>query len=758
MNTPVSRRLTVARHGSVLYAVCGLIALSALGLFDLLPAAEMFDAGERLTLSYLLVLGTSPLVYRFLDRLVSEHERQQGRFRQLLEHSMDGLLLTAPDGRILEANASACRILGRSLDELRAVGRDGLFDRNDPELASMLERRSRDGSVRGTLWANRPDGERVRVEIASTVFAESSGEVRTAMVVRDVTEQWWARAQQSLAALALRHTADGLAVLDADWRVLYVNEGFERVTGRRMAEVIGHHPPLYEYLARDEVQFAAVLEEMRRKGYWAGEVDSSHASGQPLRLRGRLVAVSQQDSPEAAYVAVFSDVTPLTEIQQRLEALSDYCQLTGLPNRVSFERQVDERIAAMGHDRSPLVVMLVDPDHFRAINESLGLQRADAVLSEVAGRLSGIVEEDDLVARHTGDSFLILLGADHTASAAALTAQRILELFRVPIEVDGHSINVTVTIGASSFPSDGDTAETLLQAAETALANAKDNAREGFQFFAQGQDQWARRFVQVSSELRQALLHGEIVPYYQPIVDARTGALCSVEALARWRHPERGLLGPQEFIDVAERSEMISLLAEEILRQTCHDLVELERLGGPAITASVNISARQLAAPDLPEELEAIIQGAGLSTERVILELTESGMMRDTDAMPGLVSALKARGMSVVIDDFGTGYSSLAYLRFLPVDGLKIDRAFCRDLPEEGSSVALVRSVLTIAEQFGLTVVAEGVERPEQAMFLSRAGCQRLQGFLYGRPMPAESLLALALDSHRDIGTAVGRP
>lgn len=734
----------MARHGSLLYAGLGLLGLTLLALFDLLPAGETLETPERLTLGYLLVLGSSPLVYRFLDRLVSEHEAEQGRYRQLLEHSMDGLLLTAPDGRILEANASACRIFGRSLDELRALGRDGLFDPEDPELASMLERRARDGAVRGTLWALRPDGARARVEIASSTFTENSGAVRTAMVVRDVTDQWWVREQHSLASLALTHTADGLAVMDRDWRVLYVNEGFERITGRRKAEVVGRRPPLYEYLAKDESQFDAVLDEMRTNGYWGGEVESRHVSGRALRLRGRLVPVTQADSPDAAYVAVFSDVTPLTEYAQRVEALTENCQLTGLPNRVAFERILDQRIAAVEEQSGQLVVMVVDPDHFRAINESLGLQLADEVLKECASRLRDVVDEGDVVARHTGDTFLIMLGAEHTASAAALTAQRVLDLFRVPIEVGGHSVNVSVTIGASCFPADGRTAEALLQAAETALANAKGHAREGFQFYAHGQDEWARRFVQVSTELRQALLRGEIIPYFQPIVDSATGELCSVEALARWQHPERGLIGPQEFIDVAERSEMISLLAEEVLRRTCEELVALERRGGPSITASVNISVRQLADPDLPDDLEAIIRGAGLAPERVILELTESGMMRDAEAMPDLVAALRSRGMSVVIDDFGTGYSSLAYLRFLPVDGLKIDRAFCRDLPDDASSVALVRSVLNIAEQFGLTVVAEGVERPEQAAFLAKAGCHRLQGYLYGRPQPAEALLEAA--------------
>jgi len=744
MSTAAMRGLRAPRNVSLLYALLGVVYATGAGMVAIFPdGADLHGFLGNVAAGYLFILVTAPLMYRFLDRLACEHESQREQYRLILENSMDGILLTAPDGRVFEANDAACRILDRSLQELRATGRASLFDADDPELAALLEHREREGSVRGQIWALKPDGGRTRVEVSSAVFSDPAGDRRTAMVIRDITDQWWAGKRQGLAALALQHTAEAFAVLSPDWRVLYVNPAFEVITGRRFADVAGRRAPVYESLAGNEGLRRRIMDTIDRQGFWAGELPSRTAAGEPLTLRGRVVAAGAQAGEDMGFVAVFSDVSHLTDYARRLEALTDYCQLTGLPNRVRFERSLRERIA--GCPENPLTVLMIDVDHFRAVNESLGLQLADQVLREIACRLHGAVAEGDMVARHTSDSFLMMLNGIISQEDRARAAQHVLALFETPIRVEERCIGVTVTIGVSHYPNDGEDPGTLLQAAETALAVAKEHARQGVRFYAKGQDQWARKLVEVSTDLRQALRNREIVPYFQPIVDSATGRLRAVEALARWQHPSRGLLGPYEFIDVAERSELISLLAEEVLRQTCEWLVELDRSGAPPITASVNISARQLGYPDLPGDLEKIVREAGVDPRRIVLEITESGMMAEPERMPNLIRALKATGMRVVIDDFGTGYSSLAYLRFLPVDGLKIDRAFCRDLPDDLSSAALVRSILNIAREFRLTVVAEGIETEAQAAFMAAEGCPRLQGYLYGAPMPAEDLLASPL-------------
>jgi diguanylate cyclase (GGDEF)-like protein len=441
-----------------------------------------------------------------------------------------------------------------------------------------------------------------------------------------------------------------------------------------------------------------------------------------------------------ATASVLSTALQRIDSEARLAYLAQFDPLTGLPNRALLADRFTQMIVQAKRRASPLAVLFIDLDDFKAVNDTLGHAGGDALLKVVAARLQDAVRTGDTVARISGDEFAIVLGDLVRPEDAALVAQKVIDQLADPVRLEGSEVFVTASVGIAAFPADGADAETLINAADAAMYRAKQSGRNAFQFFTAEINQRSRARVQLGSELRRALEREEFAVYYQPKVLLASRRPSGAEALLRWKHPERGMVPPAEFIPVLEETGLIVPVSEWLIKRACRDLAIWQRAGCD-LAVSVNLSARQFRQPNLHQRITALVAAAGVDAGRVEFEITESHLMQDPDHAILVMQALCAAGMRIAIDDFGTGYSSLAYLTRFPINALKIDRSFVADMPHDESDAAIVRTIVEMAHSLSFTVIAEGVETEEQASLLHLLRCEQAQGYLFATPMPARELM-----------------
>jgi diguanylate cyclase (GGDEF)-like protein len=387
--------------------------------------------------------------------------------------------------------------------------------------------------------------------------------------------------------------------------------------------------------------------------------------------------------------------------------------------------------------------MFMDLDQFKHINDSLGHAVGDQLLQSVAQRLAGCVRQSDTVSRQGGDEFVVLLPQVEHAEDAALSAQKLLVALAPPHRIDRFDLHISISIGISLYPDDGQDAETLIKSADTAMYHAKENGRNNYQFFAPSMNARAVQRQSIEASLRRALERQEFVLHYQPKINLHSGAIVGVEALIRWQHPERGLLPPAQFVPIAEDSGLIVPIGRWVLSEACRQTQAWLQAGLPAITVAVNTSAVEFRAPDFLENIRSTLATSGLAPRSLELELTESVLMRDAEATNAMLHALSELGIKLAVDDFGTGYSSLSYLRQFPIDTLKIDQSFVNQITHNPDDATLVSAVISMGKSLKQRVIAEGVETPEQVAFLRDQQCDEGQGYYFGRPVAAEALAAL---------------
>nr|WP_314545337.1 EAL domain-containing protein [uncultured Massilia sp.] len=431
------------------------------------------------------------------------------------------------------------------------------------------------------------------------------------------------------------------------------------------------------------------------------------------------------------------------DARSRLTYLAQYDALTNLPNRRHLAHSLEEAISEAARHGGRTAVMFIDLDRFKNVNDMLGHGVGDRLLVQAAQRLQACARPGDVVARLGGDEFALVLPELSANADAALVAQRIVEALARPFHLQGQQLFVSASVGIARYPDDGGDAELLLKNADTAMYGAKNGGRNNYRFFqAQMHENTARR-VQTETQLRQALERGEFLLHYQPKLDLAGGTVSGFEALLRWNHPERGLVAPLEFIPILEDTGLILPVGEWVIGEVCRQLKAWEAQGMVPPPVAVNLSARQLQQGDLPGAIERIVSGAGVAPALLEFELTESMLMTDPEAAVAILSRIKALGMRLSVDDFGTGYSSLAYLKRFPLDALKIDRTFVRDLADDPDDAAITKAVIRLAHSLSLTVVAEGVETIEQIRELERYRCDEIQGYFVSRPLPADACGAL---------------
>lgn len=523
----------------------------------------------------------------------------------------------------------------------------------------------------------------------------------------------------------------------------------------------------------DGVDFSCEYRLLARSGFTRWFRDNASIvrdeTGKPLYLEGVMVDISENKRIEEELLAHSSrleeivaartaeleqanerlrqELTERMQAQAHLDYLAYHDHLTGLPNRLLFCDRLDHAMSQANRREQFVALFLLDLDHFKQVNDSLGHGMGDVLLKDVAGRLKGCVRESDTVARLGGDEFAIVLeGLSHIDEAAGI-AQKIVDAFARPIAVEGHELLISASIGITIYPFDDAKIDDLMRDADTALYRAKDTGRNGYQFYQADMTTATLEHLSLRTELHHAVAREEFTLHYQPVVNLRSNDICGVEALLRWRHPRRGLISPGEFIPILEQTGLIVPATEWMLRQGCREFAAVKDLGIPSLRLAANIGVnvfnRRMRKPEFARTVARILEETGVNPGNLTLEITESTLMEDTENARLTLGELKTLGVNIAIDDFGVGYSSLSYLRCFPIDVLKIDREFIREVGVKLDATSLVRSIVEMGHTLKMTVVAEGVETPEQLRILRECGCDQMQGYLFSAPLPIDELSQL---------------
>jgi diguanylate cyclase (GGDEF)-like protein len=468
--------------------------------------------------------------------------------------------------------------------------------------------------------------------------------------------------------------------------------------------------------------------------------EAMKAGAQDYVMKDNLVRLCPAIERELREVEVRRDRKRVEDV---VEHQAHYDLLTNLPNRSTFHDRLTVALAQATRNRKMLAVLFVDLDRFKTIVDTLGHAIGDQLLRGVAERLSASLEEGDTLARLGGDEFVILLPQINRADRAVRAAQRILDAIKPPFHFNQNELHITMSIGITLYPYDGEDADTLLKNADTALYRAKEQGRNNYQLYTPAMNARAFERLALENSLRKAVERKEFFVYFQPQVDVATRAVVGVEALLRWQHPDLGIVYPSEFISIAEETGLITQLGEWVLRTSCAQNRTWQKSGLPPMRVAVNLSARQFQQQDLVESVARILKETGLEARWLEIEITEGIAMQNPDYSNVLLQGLKNMGVHVAVDDFGTGYSSLSYLKKFPIDTLKIDQSFVRDITTDPNDAAIANAVIVLAHSLKLTVIAEGVEHPEQEAFLREHHCDIIQGFLFSSPLPAAALESL---------------
>lgn len=558
--------------------------------------------------------------------------------------------------------------------------------------------------------------------------------------VQDITEQKQAEERLKQAAAVFEHTAEGVLITDVDRRIVAVNRAFTQITGYPEDDAIGRTPDMLRAGLHDDDGHLALWREVSACGHRQGEVWSRRKNGEIFPELLALSVVRDTEGFITNFVGVFSDISQMKQTEARLEHLAHYDALTDLPNRILLNLRLAHGIERVRRSGKMLAVLFIDIDRFKNVNDSLGHPAGDELLIEIASRLRGRIRGEDTLSRLGGDEFVILLdGVDRMEDVAGL-AQEVIGMLNQAFHLaGGQEIFVGASIGISLYPHDTDDHLQLIRNADAALYEAKAAGRNVYRFYTEALTRAAHERLELESALRRALEREELILHYQPVVSVASGHTIGVEALVRWSRPGEGLVSPLRFIPLAEETGLIVPLGAWVMEAACRQgRVWID--GGRLLSVAVNISSRQFADGTLVGTVSDILKRTGFPAGLLTLELTESAVMSDPDQAIALLSALKEIGVKLSIDDFGTGYSSLAYLKRFPVDTLKIDRSFVADIADDENDRMIVATVVAMARQMRLNVIAEGVETAEQFDFLSRLGCAACQGYLFGRPATAAEL------------------
>ncbi|MBF0124341.1 MAG: EAL domain-containing protein [Magnetococcales bacterium] len=562
-------------------------------------------------------------------------------------------------------------------------------------------------------------------------------------ILTDISERKQAEQQLRLFHKVFENAGEAILVTDAHGRISDANPAYERITGYSRQEALGKSPSITKSGRHSPEFYRAMWNDLLVMGHWQGEIWDRRKNGEIFPKWLSISAIRSHTGDLSHYVAIFLDISDRKESEQKLEQLAFYDALTGLPNRLFFHNRLSHEIAQALRHHNQLALMFIDLDRFKWVNDTLGHTAGDDLLKEIGSRLQRCIREEDIVARLGGDEFTIILTHVTHADYAASVAQKLIAAVREPVVLLGQEVHVGASVGIALFPQDATDIDALTKQADRAMYQAKSAGRNTFRFVsAQAQD-GAIDHITMENNLHKALERQELLLLYQPKLSLADNRLHGAEALVRWRQSDGTMINPAQFIPLAEETGLIVPIGRWVLETACRWAADWNRSSEQPVTIAVNVSAREFQQPDLVEHVYNTLESTGLSPTHLELEITESMVIGNVDKAIGIMKCLRNIGISLAMDDFGTGYSALGYLKRFPLTTLKIDRSFVQDLPGCQGDGAIVNAILSMAHGLKLRVVAEGVETDGQLQYLRQQQCAMIQGYLVGKPMPAEQLVAL---------------
>jgi diguanylate cyclase (GGDEF)-like protein/PAS domain S-box-containing protein len=664
---------------------------------------------------------------------------QRDTLRMILDHAPIGIWMQNGAGKIEFVNRAFREALGIAEADFLAV--EHYKELFDPEYVAICLESDAQALASDTPYVGQQrlpfaDGKMHDLRVIKAVKRDARGEPLALVgLSMDITEALRREEDVRLWSLVAENVREAIVITDAEQRILAVNKAFGEIFGYRADEVIGKTPRMFKSEMHDPEHYRELWRALETHGHWEGEMIDRRSDGAIVTLWQSIVAQRDARGRISHYIASSTDVSPLKEAQSRLDHLAYHDPLTNLPNRLLLE---DRLRHAMEHARrigKRLALIFLDLDDFKHINDSFGHPTGDRLLRGVAQRLRAVSRASDTLARLGGDEFLLLCEMIGGTGEVALIAEKIGAAFAEPFLIDDQSFYVDTSMGIAIFPEDGDNSTDLIRNADAAMYRAKESGKGRYHYYSRDLTDLAYQRVTLETELRHAFQEGQLTLAFQPQVHLADQRVIGMETLLRWQHPTRGAIPPDRFIPVAESSRLILPIGEWVLAQACRALLDLRAAGHALSRVAVNVSALQLRDPLFAAKVRNVLEETGCQPPWLELEVTESLLMKNRDEAVSLLNELRDIGVCIAIDDFGTGYSSLAQLKRLPVDRLKIDRAFVSDIPRDPDDLAIARAIVAMANSLRLEVIAEGVENLGQVGCLLEEGCPEAQGYLFGRPM-----------------------
>lgn len=692
-------------------------------------------------------IGDLAYAFRTMSAQIRQHSRDleesEERYRSLVDLSPEAI--GVHDGETWQYINPAGVELFCAKDAEEIIGKpvQGFFFEKDSPAVTLRMRTVLEQRQSAPLAEYRLrclDGHPIPAEIVGVpiVYDERPAVL---LIMRDVTERKHTEERLKLSDQVINNVQEGIYITDANGIIRSLNPAFAAMTGYAAEELIGKRPSLFKSGHHHAEFYRNMWQALLGNGQWQGEVWNRRKDGEAFPAWQSITAITDEAGDVNHFVSIVSDISERKQAEQRLKHLALHDALTELPNRALFHDLLQQALAEAHREKQQLALLFLDLDRFKTINDTLGHPIGDLLLKETATRLRECVRESDIIARMGGDEFTVILRGVNDANVVGRVVKKIIARLRLPFTIQGHDCLVGASIGISLYPADGSDATTLIKHADTAMYRAKAQGKNQHQFFTRTMSDEILARLQLEKALHAALEREEFLLYYQPKVSLASGEVVGAEALLRWRHPQKGILTPDKFLPVAEETGLIVAIGAWVLRAACRQAKALEDGGLAAQSIAVNLSAKQFEHKRLVQEVAAALEESGLQAGLLDLEVTETCAMGNVGRSIEVLEALRRLGVRVSIDDFGSGYSSLSYLKRLPIDTLKIDRAFVRDTPGDADDVAITTAIISMARSLNLNVVAEGVETEAQLGLLKDRGCNEAQGALFAMPLAPDDYL-----------------
>ena len=711
---------------------------------------QLFKLGE--TRKYVaIILDISERLAK--DNALRESEQ---RFRILSEHAPEAIVvLDMNTSRFVEFNKQAEQLFGMNAEQLFNV--EPFEVSKSVQVSGVPAKELIGGYIQQAIDGESPvfewlivnnNGEEIPCEVR-LVRLPAAGRVLVRGSITDISERKCAQAQMAKLSRALERAGDSVIITDPGGIIEYVNPAFETITGFSSEDAIGQQVNILKS-GRHNSEFYKNLWATILSGNDYRDVLTNRKKDGSLYYEEKAITpLMDEQGKITGFVSTGKDITERIQFQEKLSYLAHHDVLTDLPNRAMFIDRLEHALSTAKRHERILAVLFMDLDRFKIINDTLGHSTGDLLLQQLAQRLLSCLRETDTIARLGGDEFTIILEDLKDTDVISLVASKILDMLVKPFVLEGQEFFVTASLGISVYPNDCEDAGTLLKNADTAMYRAKELGRNNFQFYSEEMGVKSYQRLNLETDLRHALSRNEFTLHYQPQVDYVSGSIIGAEALIRWHHPERGLVSPFEFIPVLEETGLITSVGEWVLRTACAQTKYWQDLDLPRIRISVNLSGRQIVDKDFNNLVTDILSEAGLDPYDLELEITETIMMQNARTIIDKLNSISQGGVRFAIDDFGTGYSSLGYLKRFPINTLKIDRTFVRDITTDPDDVAIITTIIAMAQALKMDVIAEGVETEEQALLLQQKNCRYMQGYMFSKPLPAEEFTELLQHQHQ---------